>query len=71
MRDSVKIRAAIEMKIKERGTKMSELGELSNITKQRLYRFFNKRENKAITQHDLLMICEVLGIEIDITIKYR
>lgn len=71
LRDSLKIRAAVEMKIKERNMRMNELSGLSNITKQRLYRFFNKQESKAITQHDLLVICEILGIEVDIQIKYR
>ena len=71
LRDSAKIRASIEMRIKERGMKMSELGRLSNITKQRLNRYFTQQENKAITQHDLLVICEILGIEIDVQIKYK
>jgi transcriptional regulator with XRE-family HTH domain len=69
-RDSEKVRAVVEMMIKRKGLSQKELSLLSGVDIKQLNRWIN-RWTYSITQEQLISICDVLGIELDVKITLK
>lgn len=70
MRDSIKVRAAIELRIKQLALKNTELSKLSGIPPKWIGSWRNGN-NSALTQFDLIKLANSVGIELDIQILFR
>lgn len=69
-RDSEKVRAVVEMMFKRKGLSQKELSLLSGVKNNHLSNYFN-RKPYSITQEQLVAICDVLGIDLDVKITLR
>lgn len=69
LRNNSNIRTAVQSRIKERGYTLKELEKHTGILADRISKYRNGKR-KSITQYQLFTLCEFLGIEIDVQIKF-
>ena len=70
LRDSEKVRAAVEIRVKRLGLSTTELSKLSGIPMLPL-RSYVTNSDRIITQKQLIKLCDVLGIDVDVKIEFR
>ncbi len=70
LRDNERLRATIEFKIKQSGLSLVQLGKLSGLDPKRISRW-RLMYTRHLTQHQLITLCNTLGIDVDLTVKFK
>lgn len=69
LRDSEKLKSAINWRIKQKGLRTNEVARLAGITPSMLSKW-KKHGMHVVSQAAILKLCTALGIEVDLVIKF-
>ena len=68
-RDSEKVRAAIELRLKESKLTVAEISRRTGIPEKGI-NTWRKRSRRVITQSQLIQLADYLGVHLDITVGF-